>query len=644
MGLSSLGLVEMLHLVPPVATIGLCVAMLGWLRATQWDTRGVRMFAVTLVVGGIIWQGLTITHVLTTNRALQAFIVVADKWVGMVTALCWAVFVSQYTNDEFHTRWPTQLVIGFIVVGYVVFAFLNPNGLLFADIQRVSHPFSFSSAVRGPLYFLILAVLYAVVTYGFYLLVRFLLTTRSGNGLRIALLVAGTMSVAVFNLASILELGPLPRFQYGSYGAFLFILCTTLAVFRLGLFDIAPIARNALVGSLSDPVVVVDEDGNVADFNQQAHRHWPEIDDHVAAPLATACPDLASSLDLDFETGQTTTATAEQITIPGEEGYHHYSVLLSPVGRGGSPRAIGYAILLREVTELEESRRQLKQQNEQLERVASTISHDLRNPLSVINGYVELLDQDIDDETHATYVTKIDDATDRMSAIIDDLLTIAREGKTIDETTEVDFESAAREAWDHVDTEQARLVVDRGGRVLADRSRLLSILENCFRNAVEHGRSRIEDSRDDENRRFSNHSTSPDSQARQDAVEHGSTTHRSQAQEDAVEHDSEDVTVSVGTFSAENDAGLDAGFPSGYGFYVADDGPGIPPDARETIFEYGFTTSDDGTGLGLAIVSAMAESHGWSITLDESYEAGTRFVFTDVFLISDDGTGTESGQ
>jgi len=49
------------------------------------------------------------------------------------------------------------------------------------------------------------------------------------------------------------------------------------------------------------------------------------------------------------------------------------------------------------------------------------------------------------------------------------------------------------------------------------------------------------------------------------------------------------------------------------GFYVADDGSGIPADEREQVFEHGYTTDDDGTGLGLSIVAEIAAAHGWTV-------------------------------
>ncbi|WP_226042529.1 sensor histidine kinase [Natrinema sp. DC36] len=63
------------------------------------------------------------------------------------------------------------------------------------------------------------------------------------------------------------------------------------------------------------------------------------------------------------------------------------------------------------------------------------------------------------------------------------------------------------------------------------------------------------------------------------------------------------------------------------GFFVEDDGPGIPIDERESVLEYGHTTSPSGSGFGLAIVSQIADGHGWAIRITESADGGARFEF-----------------
>ncbi|ELZ11073.1 integral membrane sensor signal transduction histidine kinase [Halovivax asiaticus JCM 14624] len=80
----------------------------------------------------------------------------------------------------------------------------------------------------------------------------------------------------------------------------------------------------------------------------------------------------------------------------------------------------------------------------------------------------------------------------------------------------------------------------------------------------------------------------------------------------AVEHGGAD-TVRVG--------------PLRTGFYVEDDGTGIPEDVRDSLFQQGVSSSQDGSGLGLAIVQAVAEAHGWEPTVTESDEGGARFEF-----------------
>jgi signal transduction histidine kinase len=63
------------------------------------------------------------------------------------------------------------------------------------------------------------------------------------------------------------------------------------------------------------------------------------------------------------------------------------------------------------------------------------------------------------------------------------------------------------------------------------------------------------------------------------------------------------------------------------GFFVADDGTGIPEDARDNLFEMGYTTDVDGTGFGLAIVESVADAHDWNVTVAESEDGGARFEF-----------------
>jgi PAS domain S-box-containing protein len=232
----------------------------------------------------------------------------------------------------------------------------------------------------------------------------------------------------------------------------------------------------------------------------------------------------------------------------------------------------------------------LERERNRLDEFASVVSHDLRNPLSVAEGHVELAAEECDTD-HLDAVTR---AHGRMRRLIEDLLTLAREGDRAVEAEAVPLADAAGAAWENVDTGGARLVVETDRTVRADPGRLGQLLENLFRNAVEHGStgSRTESG---------------------DAVEHGS----------AVEPDDGTATLTVTVRAVEG------------GFVVADDGPGIPEEDRERVFETGYSTEDEGTGFGLAIVEQVADAHGWTVRATESAAGGTRFEVT--------GVGTADG-
>ncbi|ESP87569.1 GAF domain-containing sensor histidine kinase [Candidatus Halobonum tyrrellensis] len=128
--------------------------------------------------------------------------------------------------------------------------------------------------------------------------------------------------------------------------------------------------------------------------------------------------------------------------------------------------------------------RLLARQNERLETFAGVVTHDLRNPLSVVLAALDLARETGDD----SYLDRALDASERMNDLIDGMLTLARRGDDIGETEPLDVGTVARRAWSSVETADAALsVVDAPAPVEGDPDRLRSAFENLFRNAVDHG-------------------------------------------------------------------------------------------------------------------------------------------------------------
>ncbi|WP_203229215.1 sensor histidine kinase [Halobellus captivus] len=125
----------------------------------------------------------------------------------------------------------------------------------------------------------------------------------------------------------------------------------------------------------------------------------------------------------------------------------------------------------------------IRRERDRLEEFASILSHDLRNPLNVAQGRLELIQMtgEID------HVDAIDSALDRMERLIKDMLTLAREGDAVGETEPVELRAIANQAWNNVATESAALEIESSVRIDADHSRLIQVFENLYRNAIEHG-------------------------------------------------------------------------------------------------------------------------------------------------------------
>ncbi|WP_193787989.1 hybrid sensor histidine kinase/response regulator [Natronorubrum bangense] len=291
-------------------------------------------------------------------------------------------------------------------------------------------------------------------------------------------------------------------------------------------------------------------------------------------------------------------------TKDGERISNENHISLLPMTEDGQFQ--GTVGVLRDISDRKKRERKLKRQNERLESFASIVSHDLRNPLNVAHGNLELAREQADND----HLEAVATAHERMQTLIENLLTVAREERPVVETEPIDLETVTRTCWQHVETAEVTLTTTTDAVVHGDRARLRRLLENLIRNTVEHSSTGSRPTADDS---VGQGSPTPGSHTRQDNVERESTPRDGRPA-------AASVTLTVGDLSGET------------GFYVEDDGRGIPAEQRDAVFETGYSMAAGGTGLGLAIVERIAENHGWTVTVTESDTGGARFEFRDVEL------------
>jgi signal transduction histidine kinase len=515
------------------AALACFASLLGLSRIESADTR--RGFAALLAASGV-WAAAELGVLTAPSQSVGSAFHIVGLLAGFTAVGAWLYFCSAYSGRTLHRdpRYRRAAVVVFLAVASVKVT--NPLHSIYFTAGWATEPFPHVAVRSGTIHWVVAGLAYALSAVGYFMLLE-LFEQTSLDTRPLTALAALTALPVGFTVAGQTIPG-LVKVAYEPLG---------VAAFAVGaLFVFAGSFESIRVtGNIDEPVVFVDEDGRVRDYNEAASGLFPALDGADGDPLGDALPDVAAALD-DSET---------VIERGDAEDVRYFLVTANPFTVGRSE--VGRMLLFSEVTDSERHRRELERRNERLSQFASVLSHDLRNPLNVAQGRVALVRERTDSDDLAS----VGRALDRMEVLIADILALARQGETIGDTERVALRAVAEEAWENVDTGGASLTVARSRRLDADRTRLVQLFENLFRNAVEHA------------------------------------------------GDASEVVV----------------YATDAGFAVEDDGPGIPEDRRESVFEPGETTAEDGTGFGLAIVRSIADAHGWTVTVGDSETGGARF-------------------
>lgn len=517
--------------------------------------------------------------------ALWAVVAGADSFVGsyvlsvrlynllllaaQVAALGWLLLALEIAD---HLRITRRVLAGglvYVAAGQLL-VWTNPfHGLVLDAGTRLN------GLVLVPEYgigfWLLAGVAYALVGVGVVRLATEAVRTAGIRRRQTALLVLAPIPAIAGSVASIVDVASIP-YDLTPFGYLLTMAVFAVARFRNRFLDLSSVARYRIVSEMSDGVVTLDDQNRVVDCNAAARRLFDVGGSHVGTPAREFFAAAGSEF---YETLRRIDAdtTGRELTARVAGGRRQFSVSVTVLDERAVP---GRVVVLRDITRLKRRERQLRRQNERLDQFAGIISHDIRNPLHVLKGNLSLIEETGDLER----LEPAEQAVERIERITEELLEVARTGVLVEETESVSLAETARDAWATTRVENAtldcRLADDV--EIAADRGRLLQVFENLFRNAIEH-------------------------------------------------NEADELTVRVGLLPESG------GSERSDGFYVADDGAGIPPDERERVFEHGYTTSDDGTGLGLFIVESVVSAHSWEVEATESWAGGAQF---DVRLVQFD--------
>ncbi|WP_253738780.1 sensor histidine kinase [Halohasta salina] len=440
-----------------------------------------------LLAADSLWAACYLGMILGDGGLFTRAAIVGQGFAAALAGVTWFLFVIEYTGDS---EWIPAGIGRLLYAEAVIYGLLrivNPGGLVASEVVYGEFgPFLLPAEVYGPIVYAQVGFVYLLLVVSFLLLGRFIRTTRSLYRYQAVAILLTAVAVMVSTLLFVTRFRLHPQLDPTPVLFVFQALIVGVALYRYDFLKIAPVAADRFFREMADPVVILDGNRRLIDYNTAAETIVDGLDPQ--RPVDALGPEgLNGAIEEAIDARDERT----EHTLTGEGPSRSYDIRVTPIDDQFGI-AQGYVVALREITERKRRERRLREQNERLEEFADVVSHDLRNPLSAAAGWTEAVDgqlaaEESDIEAARAGLARVERSHERMDELIEMLLSLAREGQTVDDPEPVPVGTTATEAWETADTGEMELVVEADRTVSADPTRLRQVFENLFRNANEHG-------------------------------------------------------------------------------------------------------------------------------------------------------------
>lgn len=508
--------------------------------------RGLRWLLI--VVGA--WAALQTGGLLVTDESVATAVYTLSLVVGFATIGPWLYFCSAYTGNEYHRR-PTYRAVAvgtYLVV--VAVKLTNPIHGLYFSTMVLTEPTTLLLIDQGVLYWLSFGLSYALTGIGF-LLLYWLSRESARRPWRLVGLFVAMGAASVPKFLNLLAPSLVPALSYEPLGVAVFAVGTSYFVEEQFLAE-ERATRRSFVEQTAGGVLVLDEAGRVREHNERAAELFPVLDDAGAEPVPIEA--VSESVAANYRKGRSTL-----VEVGDDDDEQTYLVTGDPLRIG--EETFGYTLLARDVTTLERQRKRLKRHERQLSDMAGAIAHELRNSVTVTNGYLEAAAGQLDAADPTAAHESVETARDRvrrMERIVEDLHALVRYTHDAGEPRFVDFEAAVRDAAAAAAAPNS-VVVESDGAIRVAPTRFKQTAKNALRFAAYNRATMV-------------------------------------------------------TFTLRED-----------GFDVRDDGRHCAAESGDRLFEYESAEPAADAGMSLPNVRALARIEGWSVSPNETYTDGMAY-------------------
>lgn len=528
-----------------------------------------------IIIPGIVgWTGVSIIQIASNEPwVVRTSGLVIIGFIPL-TAVGWFLFATVYTSkDQWRSR---RILAGLLSVPiltqlFVLTQAVGAHSLVYTEltVQTVNSSggtLLLADSDRGSWFYIHTVHSYSFLVAGSYLVVRSAIGTWSVyRAQAVAMLVAVTAPV----IANVLRLTGVTAVDYTPFGFGISAVAVAWALFRYELLDLVPIARETVIEEMRDAVVVLDTQGRIVDANEAASPivGVDTVDNIIGKDASDVLPFTVDPYLVNPDGGW------QELRLDHGDTPAHYRLESTPLSdRRG--RQTGTLLVFQDITAMKRREQELRETSEELELLNRVVRHDIQNDMNVVAGHAQFLEAEIDDESLQTHVEPIRHNSEHAIELTETVRDLVR---STTDSAELDLEPVDLHRVVEEEVEKAQQTYDdltiefdpsdERVTVFAN-SMLSSVFKNLFSNAVRH-----------------NDTGAPE------------------------------IDVSVTTVDARVQ------------IRVADNGPGIPDDRKETVFGRGEKGLDSpGTGVGLYLVDTLVTRYGGTVTIEDNEPRGAAFV------------------
>ena len=539
------------------------------------------------------WSFASAMHTLIGDYSARV-VISKFQYLGVASVgVLWLMFTTKYSRITWPSPHVTRIAVWIVPVITLALAATNEQHyLLWSSIDEVMTPVGSRLVYRGgPWYWAHAGYSYLLVLFGAAILVRGLRRFPPPYRAQTALIIVGAVVPWLGNLLYLSGSMPVTSLDLTPIAFTVSGACFTWGIYRYRLFGLVPVAREMVVDSMDDGVIVLDAQRRLVDLNAAAERFTGCTAASLGRPIGEVVSWWTEAVAEDRPLGD-----GHPAIVKVEPGPRYFEVKVSAV-RDSERRFVGWLVIVHDISnrrrnEAErwafERRVQEQQKSESLMVLAGGVAHDFNNLLTGILGNADLLaivSPPESDQRRAAEAIVI--GAQRAADLVSKMLAYSGGGRVVAQN--VNLDELVKEMVDLLSASVARhctLIYNSPGPlplVETDPTQIRQVVLNLIVNASEA----VDD--------------------------HGV------------------ITVETGAESLDREMlkKMTFGDNVSAGHYVfidvVDNGVGMDEHTLTRMFDPFFSTKDAGRGLGMAAVRGIVRSHRAALRVTSAKGQGTRF-------------------